>query len=194
MHMLFVAKCAIIIYIKSVISLERVIKMKMYEIGDVVVFGAEGLCRIEEITEKKFEKEKIKYYVLRQLDRENSVNYVPVNNEKSVSKMREVLTENEIRQIISEDIPETSGWIENNRERQLAFKEIILYGDSRDLIRLVRDLHIRRKEQAARGKKLHAADERIFKDAENIVFEEIAYALKIPRENVMDFISETAAV
>ena len=45
MHMLFVAKCAIIIYIKSVISLERVIKMKMYEIGDVVVFGAEGLCR-----------------------------------------------------------------------------------------------------------------------------------------------------
>lgn len=194
MHMLFVAKCAIIIYIKSVISLERVIKMKMYEIGDVVVFGAEGLCRIEEITEKKFGKEKIKYYVLRQLDRENSVNYVPVNNEKSVSKMREVLTESEIRQIISEDIPETSGWIENNRERQLAFKEIILYGDSRDLIRLVRDLYIRRKEQAARGKKLHAADERIFKDAENIVFEEIAYALKIPRENVMDFISETAAV
>lgn len=191
--MLFAVKCAIIIYIKGIVSVERVINMKMYEIGEVVVFGAEGLCRIEEITEKKFGKDKIKYYVLRQLDRENSVNYVPVNNEKSVSKMREVLTEGEIREIISENLPETSNWIENNRERQIAFKEIILYGDSRDLIRLVRDLHIRRKEQAARGKKLHAADERVFKDAENIVFEEIAYALNIPREQVMDFISETAA-
>ena len=167
--------------------------MKMYEIGDVVVFGAEGLCRIEEITEKKFGKEKIQYYVLRQLNRGNSVNYVPVNNEKSVSKMRTVLTEKEIREIISETSGAASNWIENNRERQLAFKDIILYGDSRDLIRPVRDLYIRRKEQAANGKKLHAADERVFKDAENIVFEEIAYALRIPKEKVMDFISETAA-
>lgn len=192
--MLFVLKCAIIIYIKVIVSAERVRKMKMYEIGDVVVFGAEGLCRIEEITEKKFGKEKIQYYVLRQLNRGNSVNYVPVNNEKSVSKMRAVLTEKEIREIISETSGTASNWIENNRERQLAFKEIILYGDSIDLIRLVRDLYIRRKEQAANGKKLHAADERVFKDAENIVFEEIAYALRIPKEKVMDFISETATV
>lgn len=26
--------------------------MRSYQIGDVVVFGAEGLCRIEDITEK----------------------------------------------------------------------------------------------------------------------------------------------
>ena len=57
--------------------------MRSYQIGDVVVFGAEGLCRIEDITEKKFGKEIIQYYVLKQLMRGNSVNYVPVNNEKS---------------------------------------------------------------------------------------------------------------
>ena len=167
--------------------------MRSYQIGDVVVFGAEGLCRIEDITEKKFGKEIIQYYVLKQLMRGNSVNYVPVNNEKSVSKMRPVLTEEEITQFIRQMPPQEVPWIENNRERQQAFKEIILYGDSRDLIRLVRNLHLRREEQVAKGKKLYAADERIFKDAENIVFEEISYALNIPRDRVLDYITETVS-
>ena len=29
----------------------------MYKIGDIVIYGAEGLCRIVDITEKKFGKE-----------------------------------------------------------------------------------------------------------------------------------------
>ena len=156
--------------------------MRSYQIGDVVVFGAEGLCRIEDITEKKFGKEIIQYYVLKQLMRGNSV-----------SKMRPVLTEEEITQFIRQMPSQEVPWIENNRERQQAFKEIILYGDSRDLIRLVRNLHLRREEQVAKGKKLYAADERIFKDAENIVFEEISYALNIPRDRVLDYITETVS-
>ena len=95
--------------------------MRSYQIGDVVVFGAEGLCRIEDITEKKFGKEIIQYYVLKQLMRGNSVNYVPVNNEKSVSKMRPVLTEEEITQFIRQMPLQEVPWIENNRERQQAF-------------------------------------------------------------------------
>ena len=85
--------------------------------------------------------------------------------------MRPVLTEEEITQFIRQMPLQEVPWIENNRERQQAFKEIILYGDSRDLIRLVRNLHLRREEQVAKGKSFYAADERIFKDAENIVFE-----------------------
>ena len=167
--------------------------MRTYKAGDVVVFGAEGLCRIEDITEKKFGKEIIQYYVLRQLMRENSVNYIPVNNEKSVSKMRPILTAEEITELISKMPLEETPWIENNRERQQQFKEIILYGDSKDLIRLVRNLYIRRQQQEARGRRLYAADERVFKDAENIVFEEISYVLDIPRDRVLDYITEAVA-
>ena len=167
--------------------------MRTYKAGDVVVFGAEGLCRIEDITEKKFGKEIIQYYVLRQLMRENSVNYIPVNNEKSVSKMRPILTAEEIAELISQMPLEETPWIENNRERQQQFKEIILYGDSKDLIRLVRNLYIKRRQQEAKGRRLYAADERVFKDAENIVFEEISYVLDIPRDRVLDYITETVA-
>lgn len=167
--------------------------MRTYKAGDVVVFGAEGLCRIEDITEKKFGKEIIQYYVLRQLMRENSVNYIPVNNEKSVSKMRPILTAEEITELISKMPLEETPWIENNRERQQQFKEIILYGDSKDLIKLVRNLYIKRRQQEAKGRRLYAADERAFKDAENIVFEEISYVLDIPRDRVLDYITETVA-
>ena len=95
--------------------------MRSYQIGDVVVFGAEGLCRIEDITEKKFGNEIIQYYVLKQLMRGNSVNYVPVNNEKSESKMRPVLTQEEITHFIRQMDLEEVPWIEYNRERQQAF-------------------------------------------------------------------------
>ena len=167
--------------------------MNIYRTGDVVVYGAEGLCRIEDITERKFGKEKIRYYVLRQICRNDSVSYVPVDNEKSVSKMRPALTADEVREMIELMPLEKSPWIDNDRERRQAFKEIILYGANEDIIKLVSDLYIRRKEQEAKGRKLYSADERIFKDAENIVFEEIAYALDMPAEKVPDYILSAVA-
>lgn len=165
--------------------------MDIYQVGDIVVYGSEGLCRIEEITEKKFGKEAIKYYVLKQVNKDDSVTYVPINNERSLSKMRHILTKKEILELIKGMPTEAATWVENDRDRQKAFKEIILYGDSKDLIKLVRGLYLHQKEQMEKGKKLHIADERFFKDAEKIIYEEIAYVFDIEQEEVLDFITRS---
>ncbi len=162
--------------------------MNDYKVGDVVVYGVEGLCRISDITEKKFGKEAIKYYVLQQIGKADSVIYVPLNNDRSLSKMRHILTKQEILEALRLMPAETEPWVENERERQKEFKETILYGESKDLLSLTRSLYLHKEEQVDKGKKLHIADERVFKDAEKIIYEEIAYVFGIKPEEVLDFI------
>lgn len=163
-------------------------KMKVYEKGDVVVYGADGLCRIEEITEKKFGNDKIKYYVLKHINGDKSVTYVPVGNERSCEKMRPVLTKEEVIELI-ESMPELDTmWINNDRDRQKEFKDIILFGDSRDLIKLIRSIYFHKKQQVKMGKKLHIADERVFKNAEKILYEEIGYVFGIDPSEALDLI------
>lgn len=167
--------------------------MNSYKIGDIVIYGAEGLCKVEAITEKEFDGQKIKYYALKQLGRNNSVTYVPTNNEKSLGKMRLILTKEEIMELIQHTPEGGEKWIDNARQRQLAFKETILYGDSKDLIHMVRSLYSHQKELNEKGKKLHLSDEKFFKEAQKIICEEIAYVFEIEQEEVLDFIAAAKA-
>ena len=162
----------------------------MYKIGDIVIYGAEGLCRIVDITEKKFGKEVIEYYVLESIDSSDSTTYVPMHNEKSMSKMRHILREDEIVEIIKQFPANDMPWIDNDRERQKVFRDTLLFGNSKDIIRLARTIHLHQKKQEAQGRKLHMADERFLKDAERMIFDEIAYVMKIEKDQVLDFITE----
>ncbi len=159
--------------------------MNIYKEGDMVVYGTEGLCRVQEVTDMTFDGRTDRYYVLR---RGESLTYVPVNNEKSVSKMRPVLTKDEITQLLDTMPLENDPWISNDRDRQAAFKEIILYGDIRDIILLARKLKYKQRDQEAQGKKLHLVDERVFKEAEKLISEELAYVLGIDRDKVIEYL------
>ena len=166
-------------------SAERVESMSEYKEGDMVVYGTEGLCRIEEIADMEFGGRTGRYYVLR---RGESLTYVPVDNEKSVSKMRPLLTREEIMRLLDEMPLEDDPWISNNRERQAAFKEIMLYGDIKDVILLARKLKFKQLEQEAKGRRLHLADERVFREAEKVISEELAYVLGVDQEKVIAFL------
>ena len=164
--------------------------MEMYKIGDIVIYGTEGLCKIVDITEKKFGKEVIEYYVLEPVDSAASTTYVPLKNEKSLSKMRHILKEEEILEIIKELPSDEIQWIASDRERRQVFRDIILFGDSKDIIKLARTIHLHQKELSSKGRKLHIADERFLKDAERMIFDEIAYVMHIDKGEVIDFITE----
>ena len=68
---------------------------------------------------------------------------------------------------------------------------------SGELVRLVKTLHLHRLELQQCGRKFHLADERMLRDAERVLFEELAYALSIPPESVGDYLrthAQTTAV
>ena len=160
----------------------------MYKVDDVVIYGTEGICKIQGLTEKQFGKDTIKYYILSPMDKREETVYVPMKNEKALSKMRHVLSKEAAEDLISKEPQKRYNWIDNDRERQKTYRDILLFGSSEDVLVMARALFFHREKQERNGKKLHAADERFLKDAEKILFEEFAYIFNITHEEVFRLI------
>ena len=60
----------------------------MFQINDIVTYGTNGVCKIENITMKEFMGSAKEYYVLKPVNDNASTIYVPVHNEKVAGKMR----------------------------------------------------------------------------------------------------------
>ena len=161
---------------------------KMFKVNDTIMYGTQGICKIVEITEKDFMGAKKEYYVLKPINDPGATLFAPVNNAKIKAKMRRVLSEKEIYELI-ETIPyEEANWISNENERKEKYKSIIASGDRAELIKMIKALYFHRKEREADGKHLYLSDERFFKDAERILYDEFQYVLKIRKEELMNFI------
>ena len=160
----------------------------MYKVGDIVVYGTEGLCEICDITEKTFSKENIEYFVLRTFNKGGEMVYAPKNNEKVMERMRYVLTFDEAEAILAEGLGDAAEWVVSDRERQKVYKHILLCGSVRDILSMSRAVYLHQIELESKGKKLHAADERFMRDAEKMLFEELAYVYKITTAEVLPMI------
>ncbi|WP_040197362.1 CarD family transcriptional regulator [Candidatus Soleaferrea massiliensis] len=162
----------------------------MYEINDTVLYGGHGVCRIVEIEERDLCGNRMEYYILKPVYDEKSTVFVPVHNEALTTKMRRILSVDEIYALIASMPNEDSKWIENENERKEKYREIISCGDRIQLIRAIKALYQHQQEQQARGRKLHLADERFFKEAEKMLYDEFALVLHIKPEQVFPFIQE----
>lgn len=160
----------------------------MYEKNDVVVYGTEGICTITDIAEMKFGGEKSEYYILSPVTKAENTVYVPKNNEKVLSRMRKIITSKEAQLLIDSIPTEPMDWIINDRERQSAFKNILLCGKPHDVLTMISSLYNKQSEQLAAGKKLHASDERFLRDAERMLFNEIGYALDMTTSDVLSIV------
>ncbi len=160
----------------------------MYKVGDIVIYKSEGVCRVSDIEVKTFRDKEIEYYVLKPVYKENSEIFVPKNNIELVSKMRQVLTREEIINLIKSMPDEDDIWIENENQRKEEYKQLIASGDRTKLIRLIKTLFNHKQKQKEAGKKLHITDDRLLKDAEKVLYDEFAYVLNISQNQVVPFI------
>ena len=165
----------------------------MYKVSDVVIYGTEGICTVTDITEMKFGDEVSEYYILAPVGKEANTVYVPKSNEKVLKRMRHILTESDAKELISSLPMEPMEWIANDRDRQTAYKNILLCGNPKEMFTLISTLYHRQAEQLNIGKKLHASDERILKEAEKMIFGEISYVLGIKVQEVAAMVSSKTA-
>lgn len=162
-----------------------------YQIGETVLYGVEGVCTIAGTEHRDMAGMKLDYYVLQPVYNRQSKVLVPLQNPQLVAKMQPLLSAEEINELIRSmpsgaDLP----WEENDTLRREQFKEILLHGDRRAVICLIKTLYLHQQALAEKGKKQHAADDRFFKDAEKKLYEEFAYVLHLEREQVLPFILE----
>lgn len=162
----------------------------MFLKNDIVRYGAHGVCKITDIAEKDFNGVPVEYYVLKPIYNDTSTIYVPVHNQSLTDKMHKVLSAEEIRALIQAMPYEESIWIDDEEERKRRYQEILVDGDRVELIRMIKALYLRQRKQQAKGRKLHMADDRFFKEAERMLYEEFALVLQMKKEEVLPFILE----
>lgn len=160
----------------------------MYSIGTQIIYGMSGVCNISDIRNENFGDEEKLYYVLNPLSDKDAIIYVPVHNPMSVSKMKPILTQSEMLDMIHQ-MPKTEMYAEaNNKTRKELYNGIIKRGNRLELIKLIKTVYFNKKQREEVGKKMWAADEAAMKRAEKILYEEIAFVMNIKYDEVLSFI------
>ncbi len=160
----------------------------MYKVDDIVLYGADGIFQVAEITTRRVGDARIEYYVLKSCGPQKSTVYVPTGNEALVSKISKMLSKDEILELIHAMPGENTIWIENDNARMAKYNEILSSDDRRAIFQLVKTLAVRQQELKEQKRKLRASDEQFLREAERRLHEEFAHVLNIDQEEVLPFI------
>lgn len=160
----------------------------MYEIGQTVMYGTEGVCVIEEVRVMKVGREKAEYYVLRPVRRGGATVFVPVQNPLLTAKMRELVTAEEIHSLLDELRRQEPRWIDDPNERKEEFRRIMAAGNCRELLAMARTLCVRRDVLQGINKRLRTNDEQTLRDAERLLSDEFSRVLEIEPQEVGAYI------
>ena len=165
----------------------------MFQIGEVVSYGATGVCTIEDIRKEALSRsgaKKQEYYILRPAATPTCTTYVPTANEQLTSKMRRILSKEQIDAMLQSIKGQKVDWIEDTRQRADAFQQIVSGGISGELLKLIACLYLEKRSRNRNGRKFCATDEKFLSTAERMVSEEFAYSLQIPQNKVSAYIAE----
>lgn len=166
----------------------------MYEVGQYIIYGFEGVCRIDGIgpVDIKGAQKDVNYYTLSPVYQSGKI-YVPVDSQ---AYSRPVMTREEALALIA-DIPNIPYEIfENNNPRLLTehYQTFLKSNDCRELLKLLRAIHAKGENMAGKGRRLGQVDERCFKQAEDKLHGELAVALDMPLKDVKTYITQALEV
>ena len=157
----------------------------MYQVGDYIVKAANGICKVTDIVNPDFvDDEKKLYYELQPLSDKKTVLYVPTNRDDG--SMRPVITEQEAEELIRMVPTINEPWINNERERERNYKEVIKSNKPEKLIGIIKLIYQRKKLRQEQGKKTTIVDKQYFDKAENLLYSELELALGKSREEIYD--------
>lgn len=162
----------------------------MFQVNDVVIYGHHGVCEITEIGKLKMsmaDQEKL-YYTLRPVYHRDSAVYAPVENRRII--MRPVITREEADKLIAHIPQIETVWIVNEKAREVQFKEALQTCDCEELVKIIKTLYMRKQQRLESGKKVTVVDEKYFRQAEDKLYQELAYVLGMEKNKVSAYISE----
>lgn len=157
----------------------------MYQKGDYISYSGHGVCRISDIRAMDFGSGKQDYYIIEPIAAGNATIYLPRDNPKALSRIRPVLTKEEIDAIISSVRDDQIPWPNDRKVRIAQFQHILSRRDTRELLMLASCLHKRRREKG-----LPAGELEMLHKAEGMIEQEFSFALNIQREYIGQYIRD----
>ncbi|MDO5135409.1 MAG: CarD family transcriptional regulator [Eubacteriales bacterium] len=160
----------------------------MFAPGDYVIYGHTGICQVVGTTTMNMDgvpKDRL-YYVLRPDGATEGTIFTPVENPKVA--IRRTMSKKEARELLDE-IPgiETLD-IANDKLREEKYRECMKTCESRELVRVIKTIQMRKKDRLSRRKKVTATDERYLKMAEDYLYAELSLLLDIPKKSIGSYI------
>lgn len=159
----------------------------MYNVGDIIVYGEHGICRVAAVGPLNLGGPDGRlYYTLRPYYHAELVIYAPIDNERVV--IRPPVTREEAEKIVSElpEVPELQ--IPDEKSRETLFSQIQHGCDCRALAGMIKALYRRREQRQKKGRRATSVDERYFRAAEDQLYGELAFALGMDREATPEYI------
>lgn len=160
----------------------------MYQIGDQVVYGIHGVCRIADQEKRVVDRKMVTYLVLEPEGQEGSRYLVPIHNQTAMGKLRPMLTPEQMKELLHSEEVRTFNWIRDENQRKNTYRELITSGDRAELLRMIYTLYNHRKTQNAAGKKIHLADDNFLRDAEKLLSSEISVVMEIPQDEARNYL------
>lgn len=149
----------------------------MFKIGDLIVYGNSGVCRVEKIgpPELKGVPADVDYYTLMPLYSSTSRILTPVNNERVV--MRPVISADQANEVLESISVIACIEIEEEKHREDTYKDVMKNNDCKRIVGLLKTIQKRKEQRIAEGKKITASDEKYFNMASDKLCGELAVVL-----------------
>ena len=162
----------------------------MFQPGDLVVYGATGVCRVAEITRPNTTgpDRNRQFYLLKPLQQDGVI-YTPVDNQKV--PIRPVISRETAEELI-DLIPSIRAEAYHGSTLQALaqhYQSAVRTHDCRDLLELMMSIYAKRQQAEAQKRRLGMIDERFMKQAEKMLYGELSVALGIPYEDVQPYIA-----
>jgi len=161
----------------------------MYQPGELVVYGSTGVCRVEEIAkldQPRGERGR-RYYLLKPLWQDGVI-YAPVDSEKI--PMRPVMSREEAEALIDQMPGIEAAVCRGVTAQALAqqYQSAVRDGGHQALVEMMKAIHYKRGQAEMKKRRLGLIDERYMKQAEQILYGELATALGIDFDEVEPYI------
>ena len=162
----------------------------MFNIGDFIIYGNNGVCRITNVGPMKMPgvpKDRLYYTMVPCYIRDSEI-FTPIDNERVV--MRKVMSKDEAEDFIQSisEIKELE--IIEEKKRELEYKQAVLTCEPEILVSLIKTIHTRMEDRIAVGKKVTSSDSKYFHIAEESLCGELAISLEMDKDEVRDYIKE----
>ncbi len=161
----------------------------MFQIGDRVIYGGNGVCTIEgiQMIEVPHTDELKAYYIIKPFYQECRIS-VPVDTKIF---MRHIISPEEANALLDE-IPRVEAVPYYNsalRQLQEYYEQKMSSHNCVDLIEMTLSLYQKKREMLAQKRKFGAIDERYLKRAEDLLFGELAVVLERQKSEIRDMVA-----
>lgn len=158
----------------------------MFEIGELMVYGTSGVCRVKDICPSPFNRDggtdKLFYQLEPLNDTSNYVIYSPVDN--TAVRMRRLLPLERIREIIDSLSDVEIIEVPVEKRRRDVYRDTLQTADTWEYLRLIKTVARRRAEFRRTRRRLPDIDNDSEHTARKCVYDEFSAVLGICRDEV----------